>query len=73
MPYEMAEFVNGQTDLRAVQRFGGSLEVLRRLVSGGFPVVVERGVYLRDLTGKVSWMGHYQTVTVTMTISRFFR
>jgi hypothetical protein len=62
MPYEMAEFVNGQTDLRAVQRFGGSLEVLRRLVSGGFPVVVERGVYLRDLTGKVSWMGHYQTV-----------
>ena len=24
--------------------------------------MVERGVYLRDLSGKISWMGHYQVV-----------
>jgi hypothetical protein len=62
MPYEMVEFVNSRTGLRALYRFGGQFDVLKRLISAGFPVVVERGVYLRDLTGKVSWMGHYQTV-----------
>jgi hypothetical protein len=62
MPYEMADFVNTHTGLRALYRFGGSFEVLKRLISAGFPVVVERGVYLRDLSGRTSWMGHYQTV-----------
>ena len=62
MPYEMTDMVNAETDLRALNRNGGSLDLLRRMVAGGFPVIVESGVYLRDLSGKVSWMGHYQTV-----------
>ncbi|MBE0696053.1 MAG: hypothetical protein IH586_03935, partial [Anaerolineaceae bacterium] len=37
-------------------------DLLKRLVANGFPVIVERGVYLRDLSGKISWMGHYQVV-----------
>ena len=62
MPYELVDFVNTQTNLRALTRFGGTPDLLKRLVAGGFPVVVERGVYLRDLSGKISWMGHYQVL-----------
>ena len=62
MPYEMTDFVNGMTDFRALDRVGGTPELLKRLVANGYPVMVERGVFLRDLSGKVSWMGHYQYV-----------
>jgi hypothetical protein len=62
MPYELVDFVNEGTRMRALVRMGGTNEVLKRLVAGGFPPIVERGVYLRDLSGKVSWMGHYQVV-----------
>jgi hypothetical protein len=62
MPYELADFVNYQTSMRATWRNGGTLDLLKTLVAAGYPVVVERGVYLRDLSGKVSWMGHYQVV-----------
>jgi tetratricopeptide (TPR) repeat protein len=62
MPYELVEYVNEQPNLRALTRNGGTDTLLKRLVAGGFPVIVERGVFLRDLSGKVSWMGHYQYV-----------
>jgi tetratricopeptide (TPR) repeat protein len=63
MPYEMVDYVNERTDLRAVLRLAGDVELLKRFISAGFPVLVEKGAYLRDLTGVVSWMGHYQVVT----------
>lgn len=62
MPYELVNYVNTQTNLRALTRDGGTLELLKRMIAGGFPVMVETGVYLRDLSGKVSWMGHYRYV-----------
>lgn len=62
MPYELVDFVNTQTSQRALTRFGGTTDLVKRLIASGFPVIVERGVYLRDLSGKVSWMGHYQVV-----------
>jgi tetratricopeptide (TPR) repeat protein len=62
MPYELADYVNTETGLRALVRMGGNLDIIKRLVSAGFPPLVERGVFLRDLSGKVSWMGHYQVV-----------
>lgn len=62
MPYELADYVNSATNLRAIERVGGTPELLKRLVAAGYPVIVERGVYLRDLSGKISWMGHYQVV-----------
>jgi tetratricopeptide (TPR) repeat protein len=63
MPYEMVDYVENHTDLRALERVGGDLDTIRRFLAAGFPVLVERGVYLRDLTGVVSWMGHYQVIT----------
>jgi hypothetical protein len=62
MPYELVDYVNSQTNLRALTRFGGTSGLVKNLLVSGFPVVVERGVYLRDLSGKISWMGHYQVV-----------
>ena len=63
MPYEMVDYIQSQTDLRAVERVGGDVELLKRFLSSGYPILVEKGTYLRDLTGVVSWMGHYQVVT----------
>lgn len=63
MPYEMENFVESQTGLQAVTRVGGELETLKRLVAAGFPIIVEKGYYERDYTGKLGWLGHYQFVT----------
>ena len=47
----------------AAVRLGGEIEVLKRLVADGFPVLIEKGYYERDYTGKMAWMGHYLFVT----------
>jgi hypothetical protein len=63
MPYEMANYIENDTNLKVALRVGGDNDLLRRFIAAGFPVLVEKGTYLRDLTGVVSWMGHYQVVT----------
>jgi len=62
MPYELADYVDSNTNFKAIVRLGGTVDVLKNLVSNGFPVIVEKGVYLLDTSGRVSWMGHYNTV-----------
>jgi len=60
-PAEMVAFVEQQTELpelRALWRYGGDLETLRRLIAAGFPVIVESGF---QPPGH-DWMGHYITV-----------
>lgn len=59
MLYEMADYVLENTNLQAVVRSGGDLNLLKRLIANGFPVLVEKGVFIKDLSGKLSWMGHY--------------
>jgi tetratricopeptide (TPR) repeat protein len=64
MPYEMLDFVETQTNgLGALSRMGGDLEMIKRLLAAGFPVVAEKGYYEYDYTGKLGWLGHYQFVT----------
>jgi hypothetical protein len=60
MPYELAEFVNTQTELRALTRDGGDLELLKSLIAAGFPVILEKGF---EGYGFEGWMGHYALVT----------
>ncbi len=62
MPYEMVNYIQDHTDLRVAYRIAGDLDLLKRFVAAGFPVLIEKGTYLRDLTGVVSWMGHYEVV-----------
>lgn len=72
MPYEMEDFVESQAGMQAVVRVGGDPELLKRLISAGFPVIVEKGYYERDYTGKLGWLGHYQFVTGYDEASGFF-
>ncbi len=63
MPYEMADFVNEKTNLRALYRIGGDLQMLKNLLVHGFPVIIEKGYYEFSYTGELAWMGHYSFVT----------
>ena len=64
MPYEMEYFVDEQIDgISALVRSGGDIDLLKRMLSNGFPVIAEKGFYEYDYTGKLGWMGHYQFVT----------
>ncbi len=61
MPYEMVNFVNSQTNLRALTRIGGDIDTIKRLLNAGFPVLVEKGFEPGDLK-KEGWMGHFNLV-----------
>ena len=64
MPYELQDFITQNVSgMSSVLRYGGNIDVVKRLVAGGFPVVAEKGEQQYDLTGQLSWMGHYQYIT----------
>jgi len=63
MPSEMIGFVADHTDYHIVARHGGTLELLKSLIANGYPVLVEKGYYEEDYTGKVAWLGHYLFTT----------
>ena len=56
-PNELVRFVEEETPLRARALVAGDLQLLRRLLAAGLPVIVEKG--LEDSQG---WIGHYLTV-----------
>jgi len=60
MPYEMVDYVNTHTDLRALTRIGGDLNTLKSLISAGFPVLIEKGFEPANISE--GWMGHYNLV-----------
>jgi tetratricopeptide (TPR) repeat protein len=60
-PSQMAAFVNQHSELSnlaALWRYGGTMDLVKKLVAAGFPVIVESGYDVEDL----GWMGHYETV-----------
>jgi tetratricopeptide (TPR) repeat protein len=59
MPYEMLDYVNSQTEFTGVVRYGGNIELVKKLVAAGYPVLIERGL----VTTKEGWMGHYGIIT----------
>jgi len=61
MPYEMVDYVNTQTNLRAIERMGGDLYTIKALLNAGFPVLVEKGFEPENIA-KEGWMGHYNLV-----------
>lgn len=60
MPYELTAFVEEKTQLQTVLRVGGEIELLKRFLAVGYPVIIEKGFEGRDFDG---WMGHYVLVT----------
>jgi hypothetical protein len=64
MAYELVDYVNEHTDLKALTRYGGDAELLKRLIASGFPVITEKGLYeplLPDYS--IQWGGHYSFTT----------
>jgi tetratricopeptide (TPR) repeat protein len=57
-PWQIVDYVNSQTTVRAITRNAGDLNLIKRLVSQKFPVILETGY---SLPGE-GWMGHYLTV-----------
>jgi hypothetical protein len=60
MPYEMVNYVTDKTTFKAIYRIGGTTDLLKRLLAGGFPVIVEKGFEEAKFEG---WMGHYEVIT----------
>ena len=60
MPYELAAYVEEETEFEVVVRVGGNIETLMRLLASGIPVIIEKGFEGPELEG---WMGHYVLVT----------
>jgi tetratricopeptide (TPR) repeat protein len=58
-PFEIVDFVEKNTELDALWRVGGNLDLLKRLVAAGFPVLIEKGLDPHD----DSWLGHYQIIS----------
>jgi hypothetical protein len=61
MPYEIERFVLEKTNYGISVRTGGTLDDLRALIAGGFPVIIEKG--LDVVERNLGWMGHYDFVT----------
>lgn len=58
-PWQIADYVNEQTPgFNAIARSGGSLEMVKRFIAAGYPVVIEKGYDLPES----GWWGHYLTV-----------
>jgi tetratricopeptide (TPR) repeat protein len=62
MPYEMVDFVNENTEYRALLRNGGDENLLKRMLAAGFPVLIEKGYY-KDTKTNTDWLGHYLFTT----------
>lgn len=56
---EMRDFVIEKTNLSALIRYGGTIDTIKRLLSQGYPVLLERG----HTDPEDGWMGHYSIVT----------
>jgi tetratricopeptide (TPR) repeat protein len=57
-PWQMVDYVNEQTDLRAFVGSGGDLELIKRFLANGLPIVIEKGYELPT----EGWLGHYLTM-----------
>jgi len=57
-PEEMATYVETFSELKALVRVGGNIDLLKQLVAAGFPVIIEKGFQ----PPKEDWMGHYEVI-----------
>jgi hypothetical protein len=60
-PWQLSDYVNEFTELRSTVHSGGDLEMLKRFLAAGFPVVIEKG-YEPNTASSPGWFGHYLTV-----------
>jgi tetratricopeptide (TPR) repeat protein len=61
-PYELVDFVKNETPLSAINQVNGNLDVVRRLVANGIPVILEIGIEPPGEFRWLGWYGHYLLV-----------
>jgi len=59
MPYELTAYVEEETKFAVILRVGGDIDLLKRFIASGIPVILEKGFELP----KDGWMGHYVLLT----------
>jgi len=58
-PWQISDYVNEQiSGYKALTRSGGDLDLIKRFLAAGFPVVIEKGYELPES----GWWGHYLTI-----------
>ncbi len=57
-PQELVAFVEEQSNLDALTRVGGTVQLLKSLLANNFPVIVETGARFEGY----DWLGHYRTL-----------
>ena len=67
-PHELAAFVENESDLKAIVRMGGDLDLLKLLVSQEFPVLIETGAMFEAY----DWIGHYRALVAYDDRSQLF-
>jgi len=60
-PWQLSDYVNEFTDLKSTVHSGGDMEMIKRFIAAGLPVVIEKG-YEPDASRSQGWFGHYLTV-----------
>jgi tetratricopeptide (TPR) repeat protein len=60
MPYELTAYVEEETNFEVIYRVGGEIELLKRFLASGFPVIIEKGF---EGPGFEGWIGHYVLAT----------
>ncbi|UCG24197.1 MAG: C39 family peptidase [Chloroflexota bacterium] len=60
-PWQLSDYVNEFTELKSTVHSGGDMEMIKRFIAAGLPVVIEKG-YEPDTTRSQGWFGHYLTV-----------
>ena len=61
MPYEMVDYIQQETNFDVILRYGGDIEMLKKFIAAGFPVLIEKG--FEDEVPQGGWMGHYGVIT----------
>lgn len=67
-PHELVEFVEESTDVNAIARMGGDIELLKTLIANEFPVIIETGAMFEAY----DWIGHYRTVVAYDDVFQIF-
>jgi len=57
-PHELAAFVQEESNVKAIVRMGGTLDLLKLLAANEFPVVIETGAMFEAY----DWIGHYRVL-----------
>lgn len=57
-PQELVAFVEEQSNLDALARVGGTIQLMKSLLANNFPVIIETGARFEGY----DWLGHYRTL-----------